>query len=551
MNSHFLTLRAELGFVQYIQDHSCHKNKYKLNYTIDKKLRCLFNFTKKVLSILFLFSIQFLSSCSQLPLDNNDIRNETIKLLIKTLKSQVETVFNDAAPINPVERSSYPKILKLPGGSFDPRKNINRELVYDFNGNLLLSPGDYVIPVMTYCMKQARSSPSGHIYSLSKLEGTRAEMIRELNLLAPTKFNKQDIQIVSWSLQAGLAYDEMTKESQKIIDEVIPQFKLQLKESFLSVLEKKWNKLSNNSHGLIPSFEESSENLFTELGEVGKKIIVIRRFKNQLHKVGNDYSRLSELINTASLLTKIEAPETAWSQISSNIYSRFITAGHYQEIGFIQIRILKENQKRVINSVSRNDVVFDLVSLIANPNSNSVQPLTFSPIYGYAVVMILPDLVKNPLAATMVLAAVLAAKTIEWDSFFKLYDLLKDSNYSSVKQEIEIGMRALQEAHDELEKPLKEAGIISGKTKETSNRNNGEVKNYTKSGGGEQLQRDFDKLPGKNKVASDGSEYKELPDGKKIVKRPAEDETPPTLEVQYPKGESRGANNIRIKVRYL
>jgi hypothetical protein len=509
-------------------------------------LRCIFNSIKNFFQIVFLFFFQFLSSCSQLPFDNNDIRNETVKLLIKTLKPQVETVFSEAAPIAPVERSSYPLVFPPPGNSFDPRNNINRELTYDLNGNLLLSPGDYVIPVMTYCMKQTGSSPSGHIYSLSKLEGTRAMMIRELNLQAPAKFNEQDIQIVSWSLQAGLTYDEMTKESQKIIDEVIPQFKIQLRESFLSTLEKKWNKVSDDSHGLIPSFSESSENLLTELGEVGQKIIEIRRFKAQLHDVGNDYSRLSELINTASLLTKKEAPEAAWSQIASNIYARFVTAGHHQEIGFIQIRILKENQMRVINSTSMNRFLFDLVSLIANPNSNSVQPLTFSPIYGYEGVIILPALVENPLAATMVLAAILAARTIDWDSFFKLYDLLKDSSYPQVQNEFDRGMHVLQEAHDELEKPLKESGIINGKTKDTSDRKKGEVRNYTKPGGEEQLQKDFDKLPGVPSKASDGTELKELPNGNTAVKRPRSKKAPSTLELQSSKDKK-----LKIKVRYL
>lgn len=132
-------------------------------------MRCIFNSIKKFLQIIFLLIIQLLSSCSQLSLDNNDIKNEAVKLLIKSLKPQIESAFNEAAPITQVERSSYPKVLKLPGNSFDPKNNINRELVYDSTGNLLLSPGDYVIPVMTYCMKQAGSSPSGHVYSLSKL----------------------------------------------------------------------------------------------------------------------------------------------------------------------------------------------------------------------------------------------------------------------------------------------------------------------------------------------------------------------------------------------
>ncbi len=418
----------------------------------------------------------------------------------------------------------------------------------------MLSPGDYVIPVMTYCMEQAGSSPSGHIYSLSKLEGIRAAMIRELNLRAPPKFNVQDIQIVSWSLQAGLAYDEMTNESQKLINEVIPQFKIQLKESFLSVLEKKWNKVSNNSHGLVPSFSESSEKLLIELGEVGKKIIKIRQFRALLNDVGNDYSKLSELINTTSSLNKKEIPETLWSQVSNNVYARFVTNGHFQEIGFVQIRVLggglNTAQKREINSISNNTVVFDLLSLLANPNSDVIQPLTFSPLYGFAGVMVLPALADSPLAVTMILAAVLAAKTIDWDSFFKLYDLLKDSSYPQVQKELDKGIHALQEAHDELEKPLREAGIINGKTKETSTREKNKVREYEKSGGDKELQQDFDKLPGKNSTSADGPEVKIISSDSKAIKRPREDDKPPILEIQPLKNSSRFKNNLRVKVRY-
>jgi hypothetical protein len=509
-------------------------------------MRCIFKFTNFLLNFILLILIQILSSCSQIPTDNSEIKNEAVKLLIKNLKPQIESVFNELAPITQIERSSYPLVNKLPGTSFDPRNKINRELIYDSNGNFLLSPGDYVIPVMTYCMKQSGASPSGQVYSLSKLEGKRALMIREINLRASPKFNVQDIQIALWSLEAGLAYDEMTKQSQSIINDVIPQFKSELKESFLSILEKKWNQASKTSKGLIPTFANSSNTLLNEFGIIGQRIYEIRKFKDLLHDVGNDYSRLSELINTASLITKKEAPETAWSQISSNIYVRFVTAGHYQEIGLIQIRILKENQMRVINSTSMNKILFDLVSLIANPNSNSVQPLTFSPIYGYKGVMLLPALAENPLAATMVLAAILAAKTIDWDSFFKLYDLLKDSSYPQVQNEFDRGMHVLQEAHDELEKPLKEAGIINGKTKDTSDRKKGEVRNYTKPGGEEQLQKDFDKLSGVPSKASDGTELKELPNGNTAIKRPKNKKAPSTLELQSSKDKK-----LKIKVRYL
>jgi hypothetical protein len=168
------------------------------------------------------------------------------------LKPQLEKVFLEEAPVASPERSSYPMARELPGSPFSPNMVTRSELIYDANGSLLLLSGDYVFPVITYCMNPGGKSPDGHIYSLSKLEGKRAAIIRSLNLSAPPKFSIQDIQIVSWSLQTGLSYQEMTETSKIIIDEVIPQFRPQLTESFLSIFEKKWNRVSSASIG-VPS----------------------------------------------------------------------------------------------------------------------------------------------------------------------------------------------------------------------------------------------------------------------------------------------------------
>lgn len=83
---------------------------------------------------------------------------------------------------------------------FDSGKIRNKNIDFDFNGNLTLPPGDYIIPVMTYCMNHRGSSPDAHSYTLSRLEGTRAQIIRELNLMGPIKFSVEDIQITSWSM---------------------------------------------------------------------------------------------------------------------------------------------------------------------------------------------------------------------------------------------------------------------------------------------------------------------------------------------------------------
>jgi len=444
----------------------------------------------------------------------------------------MEVIFQKHAPILSPELNPYPTIHKLPGPSFDLSRINQNEITYDKSGNLLLSPGDYIIPVMTYCMKQSGESPNGHIYTLSKISGKRSHIIRELNLKAAPIFSFKDIQIVSWSLQAGLSYNEMTNESQRIIDEVIPDFKPQLKESSLKNLEQNWNNISDKSRGLLPLFDDGINETLNELGDTGKKIRELKEFKSRMDEVGHDYLRLSELIRVSPQKKKNKKSNTSWSKISENSYIRFVTDGHFQEIGFVQIRILTEEQVRKISSTSTQKTPVDLASLVANPNSNTIQPLSFTPLYGFAGIIVTPTLSQYPLAGAAFLAALLASQTINWDTFFELKDIFEDSKNGQIKNELGKGFEALRKEHDELEKPLKEAGIISGKDKNTSIDEKNKIREYRKPGGIEQLNKDFDKIASTSSKAKDGTETKTLPDGTTIVNRPDKK----TIEVQAPLG---------------
>jgi hypothetical protein len=458
----------------------------------------------------------------------------------------MEKVFQKDAPVLSPELNPYPTIQKLPGSSFNLSGINQNEMTYDKSGNLLLSPGDYIIPVMTYCMKQSGESPDGHIYSLSKMTGKRAHIIIELNLKAAPAFSFEDIQIVSWSLQAGLSYNEMTKESQRIIDEIIPEFKHQLKESLLKILEKEWNNVSDKSRGLLLSFDDGINETLNELGETGLRIRELKEFKSRLGEVGHDYSRLSELIEVTS--QKVKKTDTPWSKLSTNVYARFVTDGHFQEIGFIQIRILTDEQVRRISSTSTQKTPVDLASLVANPNSNTIQPLSFTPLYGFAGIVLTPTISQPPLAGAALLAAILASQTIDWDTFFELKDIFENSKNDQIKNELEKGFETLRKEHDELERPLKEAGIISGKDKNTSIDEKNKIREYRKPGGIEQLNKDFDKIASTSSKAKDGTETKTLPDGTTIVNRPDKK----TIEVQAPKNNPRYPDDrIKVKVRYL
>jgi hypothetical protein len=406
----------------------------------------------------------------------------------------------------------------------------------DNTGTFLLSPGNYSIPVMTYCMKSSSSSPKGHTYSIDQMKGKLSPIIKKLNLKAPAHFSFSDIQIVHWSLLAGLSFEEMTEESQKIIDLIIPEHRKEFKESFLSLSEKKFDRLSELSNGTIPTMRE-----FPFLEEM-------RSFRNKLRTAGNDYEELRRLIDTT--LSKNKPKIIPWSKISENIYARFITEDSFGEIGFLQVKVIPETG-RVINDESQKKYPLDITSLIANPNDSKIQPLSFSPLYGMAGVVSTSKIVINPRAAAMLIALTLAVYPMNWDDFFKLDELLKDVHDKNIQKEIEKGKETLRKEHDELEKPLKEAGIITGKDKNTSIKEKNEVREYKKTGGIEQLNKDFDKMPGEKFKAKDGTETKILPDGTKIVKG-TKNKNGPTLEIQPSKNDPRYPDpGIRIKVRYL
>ena len=445
------------------------------------------------------------------------MKTEALKILIQKSLPQLNEVYSSNEPLQPPGKNPFPVVNQLPGPVFKISPKTVSSIKFDSEGKMLLSNGDYTIPVMTYCMKSGGRSPDAHIYSLSQLKGKRASIIRSINANALLKFSPKDIQILSWSLQAGLKYEELTAESKKIIDEIVPGFQPELKESFIATVANKWDQISETTHGRLPGFEKSSESLTAEFGELGQKINEIRHFKNKIEKVGNDFESLSQLIeaNEQSKANKKFNLSTPWSQINDRVYARFITEGHYQDIGYVQIRVLPDSQKRAINSTNENKAIIDIMSWLANPNDPNIQPLSFSTLYGYGGVAVVPALTEAPLAAVILLATVLSAKIIDWDKFFELKDILKNSSDAEVQKALDEGTRVLN----------------------------------TKPGGNEKLKKDFDKIPGESSKASDGTEIKTLPDGTRVVHRPQTDNKVPTLEIQPSKNGSISPKT-RIKIRY-
>lgn len=443
-------------------------------------------------------------------------------------------------PFERAQKSSFATSSHLPGESFRP--NFSLPVAYDEKGNLLLIPGDYVIPVMTYCMDSQGISEDGHVHTLTQMEGSRAKMIRDLNLRGPTRYSFEDIQILSWSLQNGLKYDELTVKSQQMINETLAEYKPALQRSALENLQEQWDEISSVASQVLP---ESLQGQFETVSQLREAMEKMRSFRDTIRRVGHDYQELSRDIQIKRPTTL--KTNTPWSQISDRVYARFLTDGHYQELSQIQIRVLEKLEQRHPNAAET--VVVDLLSLIADPNNTSMQPLSFSPIYGYGGVAVIPALARTPVLAVAVLGAVLAAETIDWNAFQKLSELLKNVKNADVQKKISEGKFVLNEIHDRLEKPLRDKGIINKKSKRTAKSDDKPTRQYENSGGQDALDKAFDKLDGKP-FKSDGLDGKEFPNGDKAIKRPASGTQHPTIEIQPQKTGHRGDDSIRVKVRY-
>lgn len=448
----------------------------------------------------------------------------------------LEKIFYAEAPIAPSNRELFPTVQNLLGKSFEPRRHFGNRLHFS-NGTVELPPGDYLIPVMSYCMKSSGSSPTAHRYLLGKLRGPSAGIIQDLHAKALSKFRPSEIQATSWSIQNGVPFEEMPDESKKIIDTVIPQYRKELEKYSFKDFSEKWDGIAEKMG--LPRFEELTDQTLNNLGEFGQEIRALKEFRRTLRESGGSYESLSSLISLPGISENPGTETTTpWSQISENVYARFLTTGHYLDIGEFQIRVAPS--KRSPKALKNEATKIDISSLVADPGSGGVQPLSFSALSGMLAVEALPASASPALIAA-VIAAILAEKYVDWDAFAKAVEKFGDST----KDLIQKGLRALSKEHDNLEKPIRDAGILDGAAVE---KGGSRRRIYSKRGGEDALNRDFERSPGKTIPSDPDVRVKEFPNGDKVVARNRSTDGSPTLEIQ-PKDAGKG-NKIRVEIRY-
>lgn len=483
-------------------------------------------------------------------------------LALKAAQPLLEKVFFAEAPILPSSRTVYPTVPKLPGEFFNPISNIGKPLQQTASGKLLLQPGDYAIPVMTFCMKSSASSPAAHLYRLASIAGKNADIIRALHSRAYPKFSANDVQVLSWAIQAGTAYEKLGVTGKKIVDSVLPEFRNRLKTPFLDSFAQKWDAVSR-AVPQLPPFAAVTEDVLNELGVVGEAVQRMRKYRETVQRHGHDYETLRTLVELpGASRQKGDSTTTPWSIIAPRVYARFITEGSFQHPGRLEVRVVPAGQTASTSPVG----FFHLAELFLEPpafaepriltaaevESGAVQGDPGTPtIQPLALAAMAAGFAANRQLGAMLAAALLAAMLAQaWPAIYEGIEKGSKPGYEDAKETVEDASQMVASAKDALEEGARETGLIDDTCKDTTTNPNNPTRQYDKPGGSQQQTKDWDNLPYPEVAAGDGTKTKTAPDGTTYVNRPTPSRTsPPTIEIQPPPVNGTRPPT-RIKIRY-
>ena len=210
-----------------------------------------------------------------MPSANQAAKDVVSKELVKKLGDE----FYLEQPLRISAEAQYPITATLPGGAFSPvSQNVVKNLyAHSRDGHVHFPPGDYEISIFNYCMLAHQHVPTRNKFRLTPIQGQWADIASALFARTSYGYNPHDVQILTWSLLAGMKYQELSPASRHLVDTVLPEFKSRMQESFYEKLQRYWGQISSNVPG-VPSFDAA----LGQMGDVGKEIIQLRDIRNEL-----------------------------------------------------------------------------------------------------------------------------------------------------------------------------------------------------------------------------------------------------------------------------
>jgi hypothetical protein len=301
-------------------------------------------------------------------------------IAIRAALSEFGKFVGDQLPIVLSPSDAYPT-ADLPGAPFAPRAapNILSTLRASTDGTVALAPGDYAFNVDVFCMKASAHSPSAHRYLVAPLHGAAADVFRALNSRAPSYgINHSALQVLSWNVQAGLAYSAMQPAQRAIVDKVIPDLRPRLEGDVLTRIQAQFDQVAGKVPGM-PSFNDA----LGRIGPAGQAVLQMQTLRQEMAQPPPTFAQLAhELVPDFPLEAGGSGP-TPWSRYSDRVYVRFVTDGNYATPGTYQVRVLPA---QLVSSTALIGLgspgapaPVPFANIVNNPGTSSVQPLTQGP----------------------------------------------------------------------------------------------------------------------------------------------------------------------------
>lgn len=270
----------------------------------------------------------------------------------------------------------YPTVAALPGRPFHAvrpqgaQRAFERAVIAQLrsaaDGTVALARGDYVLPVRVFCTDIHRHANEPFVYLLGPLRGTRAALLTRLYARAASvdpPFG--DLQGLSWALQDGLSYEQLSSGQQQLFNRLLPGAGSSIAQSFLGALQDRWNGIASTIPN-VPSFDSA----LGRMGSLGDSIAQMRDEQSTMLADANDFDALrnSFVLGPSAATTDGDILSTPWSVPWSGTYVRLLTEGAFGSLGVLEIRVATARNRVPVTS-----------NIGYPPRCRECQPLTMRP----------------------------------------------------------------------------------------------------------------------------------------------------------------------------